>query len=282
MAGESEESVFAAVGLPYIPPELRENRGEIEAALNGLLPNLIERSDLRGDLHSHTVATDGHGTLDKMARAAVEHGLEYLAITEHSEHLTSVDGVDTRALLRQMDEIDALNDKLKGFRVLTGIEVDILEDGGLDLPDAVLGRFDLVVGAVRSKFHLTRAQHTRRSLKAMDHLHFSILAHPTGRLIAERGPYEVDMARVIRHARERGCLLELNAYPERLDLTDTYCHMAREEGVLVSINSDAHSRLDFVNLIYGVGHARRGWWEAGDVLNTRPFQKLLPLLRKTM
>jgi DNA polymerase (family 10) len=184
--------------------------------------------------------------------------------------------------LRQLDQIEALNAKLKGFRVLKGIEVDILEDGGLDLPDEVLGRLDLVVGAVHSKFHLTRAQQTRRILKAMDHPHFTILAHPTGRLIAERDPYDVDMARIIRHARDRGCFLELNAHPERLDLTDAHCQMAREEGVLVSINSDAHSRLDFANLAYGVGQARRGWLEAGDVLNTRRLRELLPLLRKTM
>jgi len=282
VAGETEESVFAAVKLPYIAPELRENRGEIEASRHGLLPDLVKRSELRGDLHCHTVATDGHGTVEEMARAALEQGLEYLAITEHSKRLTMVHGLDSRRLLQQMDQIDALNATLKGFRVLKGIEVDILEDGGLDLPDEVLGRLDLVVGAVHSKFHLTRAQQTRRILKAMDHPHFSILAHPTGRLIAEREPYDVDMARIIRHAHDRGCFLELNAHPERLDLTDIHCQMAREEGVLVSINSDAHSRLDFANLIYGVGQARRGWLEAKDVLNTRPLDELLPLLLKTM
>ena len=282
VAGETEESVFAAVGLPYIPPELRENRGEIEAARHGLLPDLVELGDLRGDLHCHTVATDGHGTLEEMARAAMERGLEYLAITEHSKRLTMAHGLDTQGLLRQMDEIDALNNQLTGFRVLKGIEVDILEDGALDLPDAVLGRLDLVAGAVHSRFHLTRVQQTRRILKAMDHPYFSILAHPTGRLIAEREPYDCDMARIIRHARDRGCFLELNAHPERLDLTDTHCQIAREEGVLVSINSDAHSESDFASLRYGVGQARRGWLEAKDVLNTRRLHELLPLLRKTM
>jgi len=282
MAGETEESVFAAVGLPYIAPDLRENRGEIEAARHGLLPDLVKRSELRGDLHCHTVATDGHDTVAEMAKGALEQGLEYLAITEHSKRLTMVHGLDSRRLLQQMDQIDALNATLKGFRVLKGIEVDILEDGGLDLPDEVLGRLDLVVGAVHSKFHLTRAQQTRRILKAMDHPYFSILAHPTGRLIEEREPYDVDMARIIRHARDRGCFLELNAHPARLDLTDTHCQMAREEGVLLSIDSDAHNRLDFANLVYGVGQARRGWLEARDVLNTRPLEELLPLLRKTM
>jgi DNA polymerase (family 10) len=282
LAGETEESVFAAVDLPFIAPELRENRGEIEAARNGLLPDLVELSDLRGDLHCHTVATDGHGTLEEMALAALERGLEYLAITEHSKRLTMVHGLDSRGLLQQLERIDKLNETQKGLRILKGIEVDILEDGGLDLPDAVLGRLDLVVGAVHSKFHLTRARQTRRILKAMDHPHFSILAHPTGRLIEGREPYDVDMARVIRHARDRGCFLELNAHPERLDLTDTHCQMAREEGVLVSINSDAHSRLDFADLLYGVSQARRGWLEAKDVLNTRPLPELLQLLGKTM
>lgn len=286
VAGETEESVFAAVDLPFIPPELRENRGEIEAARHGLLPSLVQRSDLRGDLHCHTSASDGHGRLAEMVEAARQQGLEYLGITEHSKRLTMARGLDSRRLLLQMDEIDRLNERLGSqpgaFRVLKGIEVDILEDGGLDLPDAVLARLDLVIGAVHSQFRLGRAEQTTRLLKAMDHPHFSILAHPTGRLIGAREPAEVDMTRLIRHARDRGCFLELNANPERLDLTDIHCQMAREEGVLVSIASDAHHPLDFANLTYGIGQARRGWLEPRDVLNTRPLAELLPLLRKTM
>jgi DNA polymerase (family 10) len=282
IAGETEASVFAALGLPWIPPELREGEGELEAARRGLLPRPVERGDLRGDLHCHTVASDGHGSLADMAAAARAAGLEYLAITEHSKRLTMAHGLDSRRLLAQLDEIDRLNDRLEGLRLLKGIEVDILEDGSLDLPDEVLGRLDLVIGAVHSAFHLSRADQTRRILKAMDHPHFSILAHPTGRLIAEREPYDLDMARVIRHARTRGCYLELNAHPERLDLLDVHCRMAREEGVLVSIDSDAHNVLDFVNLRYGIGQARRGWLEAKDVLNTRPLRALMQLLRRTM
>ena len=282
ISGDTEESLFAALGLPYIHPELREDRGEIEAARNGLLPTLVERDDLRGDLHCHTVATDGHGTLKEMAVAAKAQGLKYLAITDHSKRLAMVRGLDSRRLLHQVDEIDRLNEELQSFRLLKGIEVDILEDGGLDLPDRVLGRLDLVIGAVHSGFRLSRARQTRRILRAMDHPHFSILAHPTGRLIGERDAYEIDMTRVIRQARDRGCYLELNANPKRLDLIDTHCQMAREEGVLVSIDSDAHSSLDFANLSHGVCQARRGWLEAGDVLNTRTLEELLPLLRRTM
>ena len=282
VAGETEASVFAAVDLSFIPPELRENRGEIEAARAGLLPHLVEVGDLRGDLHVHTRATDGQGTLEEMVAAARAAGLRYIAITDHSKRLTMVHGLDSRRLLQQIEEIDRLNAGLRGFQVLKGIEVDILEDGSLDLPDEVLGRLDLVIGAVHSKFNLTRAQQTRRILRALDHPHFSILAHPTGRVLETRDPYDVDMARVIRHARERGCFLELNAHPERLDLIDAHCQMAREEGVLVSIDSDAHSILDFGNLRYGVGQARRGWLEAKDVLNTRPLAEVQRLLRQTL
>src|SRR5665647_622781 len=256
IAGETEESVYRAVGLPYIEPELREDRGEIEAARAGRLPQLVELADLKGDLHAHTKATDGHNSLRDMARAAQALGFEYLAITEHSRRLTVAHGLDPLRLLRQCDEIDQLNTELSGITLLKGIEVDILEDGSLDLPDDVLGRLDLVVGAVHSKFDLSRAKQTERILRAMQHPHFTLLAHPTGRLIEQRAPYDVDMLRIIRQARNRGCFLELNAHPERLDLLDTYCQMAKEEGVLVSINSDAHSTFDFANLRYGIGQAR--------------------------
>jgi len=282
IAGDSEESVYRAVGLPYIAPELREDRGEIEAARAGDLPQLVELTDLRGDLHVHTKASDGHDSLRDMAQAAKALGLEYLAITEHSRHLTVAHGLDPLQLARQCDEIDRLNTQLDGITLLKGIEVDILEDGSLDLPDGVLARLDLVVGAVHSRFDLSRARQTERILRAMDHPHFTLLAHPSGRLIEKREPYDVDMLRIIRHARQRGCYLELNAHPERLDLLDTQCQSAREEGVLVSINSDAHSTFDFANLKYGVGQARRGWLEKSDVLNTRPLAALRKLLKRTM
>ena len=282
IAGATEESVFKSIGLPWIPPELRENTGEIEAAEKNQLPKLVELKDLRGDLHAHSKATDGHNTIKEMAQAAREFGFEYLAITEHSRHLTVAHGLDEKRLLKQLEEIDKLNEKLQGITLLKGIELDILEDGQLDLPDKVLAKLDLVVGAVHSKFHLSRAKQTERILRAMDHPHFTILAHPTGRLLETRDAYDVDMPRIIRHARERGCYLELNAQPDRLDLLDTYCHMAKAEGVLISVNSDAHSVNDFDNLEYGIGQARRGWLEKEDILNTRSFSQLRKLLKKTM
>lgn len=282
VAGADEASVYRSVGLPWIPPELREDRGEIEAAHAGRLPRLVELADLRGDLHAHTRATDGHDSVREMAEAARAMGLEYLAITEHSRRLTVAHGLDPLRLARQGEEIDRVNAERSGITLLKGVEVDILEDGSLDLPDEALGRLDLVIGAVHSRFHLSRAKQTARILRAMDHPHFTLLAHPAGRLIDRREPYDVDMLRIVRHAKQRGCFLELNAHPERLDLLDSHCQMAKEEGVLVSINSDAHSRFDFANLRYGVGQARRGWLEKDDVLNTRSLQALRRLLRRTM
>ena len=282
IAGDSEESVYRAVGLPYIAPELREDRGEIQAAHAGRLPQLVELADLRGDLHAHSKASDGHDSLRDMALAAKALGMDYLAITEHSRRLTVTHGLDPIQLAKQCDEIDRLNAQLDGITLLKGIEVDILEDGSLDLPDSVLARLDLVVGAVHSRFDLSRARQTERILRAMDHPHFTLLAHPSGRLIEKREPYDVDMLRIIRHARQRGCFLELNAHPERLDLLDSHCQSAREEGVLVSINSDAHSTFDFTNLKFGVGQARRGWLEKTDVLNTRTLAALRKLLKRTM
>jgi len=282
IAGETEESVYCAVGLPYIPPELREDRGEIEAASAGRLPKLVQMSNIKGDLHAHTKATDGQASLRDMAVAAQAMGFEYLAITEHSRYLTIAHGLDPARLMHQCDEIDKLNSELSGIAILKGIEVDILEDGNLDLPDKVLAGLDLVVGAVHSKFDLSRAKQTERILCAMDHPYFTLLAHPTGRLLEKRAPYDVDMLHIIWQAKKRGCFLELNAHSERLDLFDTYCQIAKDEGVLISINSDAHSCFEFANLRFGVGQARRGWLEKYDVLNTRPLAELRTLIKSTM
>ncbi|HNP80346.1 MAG TPA: DNA polymerase/3'-5' exonuclease PolX [Nitrospira sp.] len=282
IAGDTEESVYASLGLPWIPPELREGRGEIDAAKAGRLPHLVDLQDLKGDLHAHTRATDGRNSLQEMAEAARLRGLRYFAITDHSRRLTMAKGLDSVRLLQQIEAIDQLNATLSGITILKGIEVDILEDGSLDLPDEVLGRLDLVVSAVHSRFNLSNRRQTERIMKAMDHPHFSILAHPSGRLIGRREPYEVDMLRIIRKARERRCFLEINAHPERLDLTDIHCRMAKEEGVLLAVNTDAHSMLDLENARFGIGQARRGWLEKTDVLNTRPYAELRKLLKPTM
>ena len=282
LAGETEASVYAAFGLPWIPPELREDRGEIEWAERADLPELVTRRDLRGDLHCHTKASDGRATLEEMAEAARARGLDYLAITEHSQRLGVAHGLTAERLLKHIDAIDRLNDRLKGITLLKGIEVDILEDGSLDLPNDVLGQLDLVVGAVHSRFDLSRARQTRRLLKAMAHPHFTLLAHPTTRELGKRAPIQADWLRIIRSARERGCFLELNSQPDRLDLPDTWCHAASDEGVLVAVNSDAHSRQDLDNLEWGIGQARRGWLSADDVLNSRSLRQLRPLLRQTM
>lgn len=278
VAGDTEESVFAAVGLPFIPPELREDHGEIEAARAGRLPRLIELDDLKGDLHSHTKWTDGHGTIREMALAAKARGLSYLAITDHSRRLTVARGLDPQRLRKQTDEIGSTT--VPGIALLKGIEVDVLEDGSLDLPDTALQELDLVIAAVHSKFDLSRDRQTERILRALDHPLVSMLAHPVGRLIGAREPYDVDMLKVIRKAAARGCFLELNAHPERLDLLDTHCRMAKDEGVLVAINSDAHGIQQFDNLKYGVGQARRGWLEKRDVANTRSVTELRALLAR--
>jgi DNA polymerase (family 10) len=280
VAGDTEESVFAAVGLPWISPELREDRGEVEAARRGELPKLVELECLRGDLHVHTKASDGRNTIREMALAAKAKGLEYIAIAEHSQRETQARGLDSARLLKQLDEIDRLNAELRGITVLKGIEVDVLEDGSLDLPDSVLAKLDVVVAAVHAKFNLSRARQTERILRALDNPHVSILAHPTGRLIDVREPYEVDMQAVIRRAKARAIALELNAHPDRLDLNDTDARMAKEEGALVAINSDAHSVHDFENLAFGVGQARRGWLEARDVVNARPLAEAGKLLSR--
>lgn len=278
IAGETETSVFKALGLPYIEPELRENRGEVQAAQEGRLPHLVELPDLKGDLHAHTSATDGRNSLREMALEARRRGFSYLAITDHSRRLAVAHGLDAAAVSRQIDEIDRLNDELEGITLLKGIEADINEDGSLDMPDDVLRRLDLVVGAVHGKFTLSRDRQTERILRAMDHPCFTILAHPTGRMIFERDAFDVDMQRIIGHARQRGCFLELNAQPDRLDLNDVFCMTAKREGVPVAISSDAHSVVDLGDLRFGIGQARRGWLEKKDVLNTRTLPELRRML----
>ncbi len=281
VAGATEAEVFQMVDLPYIEPELRENRGEVEAAQTGRLPHLITLEDIKGDLHAHTRATDGRNTLEEMAQAAKDRGYEYLAITNHSKRVSMARGLDAENLAKEIREIDRLNGKLRGFVVLKAIELDILADGSLDLADEVLKDLDLTVCAVHYNINLSRQQQTERIIRAMDNPHFNILAHPTGRLINKRDPYEVDLERLLAAAKERGCFMELDAQPDRLDLADIYCKLAKDMSVKLAIDTDAHSTADLVFMRYGIGQARRGWLEAEDVLNTRTWKELQTLLRRT-
>lgn len=282
VAGETELSVYKSLGLPFIDPELREGRGEVDAAKSKTLPKLVTLNDLRGDLHVHTRATDGDASIESMARAAQQRGLKYIAITDHSQHLTFAHGLNEGRLSKQIDEIDRVNEQLKGITILKGIELDILNDGRLDLPDSVLAKLDLVVGAVHSNFRLSRIKQTERILRAIDSKYFTILAHPTCCLLGKRDGIDVDMPRVIKAVKERGSYLELNSQPMRMDMHDVHCRNAKEEGVLISINSDSHCPAQFDYLKNGINQARRGWLERKDVINTRSLRELRKHLKRTM
>ena len=280
VAGKTEEEVYAQVDLPYIEPELREGSGETEAAKEGKLPKLIEIKDIVGDLHVHTKATDGHHDLQELAEAARERNYAYLAITDHSKRVSMAHGLDAKRLGEQIKEIDRINGKLKGIRLLKGIEVDILEDGSLDLPDDILKELDLRVCSVHYNTSLSAKKQTERIIRAMDNPYFNIFAHPTGRLINERGPYDVNMEEVIKAAEERGCFLEINAHPDRLDLSGRYCKRAKEVGVKVAISTDAHRITNLDYMRFGVDQARRGWLERDDVINTRGLKALRKLFTR--
>jgi len=280
IAGKTEKEVYNQIDLPYIEPELRENRGEVEAAQEGELPHLIRMEDLRGDLHAHTKATDGHATLEEMAKAAKDHGYDYLAITDHSRKVAMAHGLDAKRLAKQIKEIDHLNDNLKGMVLLKGIEVDILKDGSLDLSDDILKELDLVVCSVHYHRELSKEKMTERVLRAMDNPYFNIFAHPTGRLINERDPYEIDLEKIMEGAKERGCFLEINSYPDRLDLSDSHAKMAKDMGLKLAISTDAHSIADLDFIRYGIDQARRGWLETDDVINTRSLEQLRKLLKR--
>jgi DNA polymerase (family 10) len=281
VAGKTEAEVYAQLDLPCIPPELRENEGEIEAAQAHCLPTLVELDDIRGDLHSHTRWSDGHDDLEAMAKAARDRGYAYLAVTDHSRRVAMANGLDAKRLAAQIERIDRLNENLGSFRLLKAIEVDILEDGTLDLPDAILKDLDLRVCAIHYGLDLPRERQTRRILKAMENPYFNILAHPTGRLIGQRRGSDIDMERIMAAARQAGCILELNADPRRLDLTDAHCRMAKERGVKVAVSTDAHSTDGLGFMRFGIGQARRGWLEAQDVVNTRGRDALLKSMRRS-
>lgn len=277
LAGRTEEEVYEAVGLPYIPPEVREDQGEVELAERGTLPQFVALEDIRGDLQMHTRWSDGSDNVEAMARAAKALGYEYVAITDHSQSLKFVGGVPVDELRANAKTCKKVSDKV-GLAVLIGTECDILPSGALDYPDDVLRDLDVVVASVHSRFRMGRAEMTARIIKAMQNPHVDILGHPTGRLLGQREAYEVDMEELVEAARKTRTALEINASPERLDLNDAHARLAREAGVTLVISTDAHSRYELRFMAYGIGVARRAWAEAKDVLNTLPLRKLLTRL----
>ena len=283
IAGRTEEEIYKALGMATPLPEIRNDSGEIQAALKNKLPKLIGYGDVRGDLQVHTNWTDGENSIEEMAQAASDAGLEYIAITDHTKSLAMTGGADEKKLLKQMIAIDKLNLKFKiknlKFRILKGAEVNILKDGSLDIEDIVLAKLDVVGIAVHSHFHLPRAEQTKRIIKAMKNKNADILFHPTGRLIQKREPYDVDVEEIIKSAKETGTVLEIDADPYRLDLKDEYIRKAVEAGVNLAINTDAHSKNSFHNLEFGIAQARRGWAKASDIINARPWQEMLRLLK---
>jgi DNA polymerase (family 10) len=273
---QSEDEVYAALGLPFIPPELREDRGEIEAALEGRLPELIGLDDLHGDFQFHTVSSDGHHTLLEMTEAARASGLSYALVTDHSHGLGVTGGLDAQGLREQAGHVASVNAQMEGtFRLLTGVEVEIRSDGTLDLPDDVLAKLDLVVAALHTGLRQDRERVTARTIAAMRNPHVDIIAHPTGRLIGEREGADLDMEAVLRAAAETGTALEINAHPSRLDLNDVHVRRAVELGVTLVVSSDAHAVDGFGVLRFGVATARRGWATTADVLNTHSVQEIL-------
>jgi DNA polymerase (family 10) len=280
VAGATEEGVYKKLGLAFVPPELREDRGEVARAKSNQLPRLVSLSDIRGDLHVHSDWTDGTATIEAMVEGARALGYAYMALTDHSRRVAMAHGLDPARLSRQAKEIDRLNDRLGSMTILKGIEVDILKDGSLDLPDASLAKLDVVIASVHSYFDLPRQAQTERVIRAMQNRHVSIVGHPTGRLIGEREPYDIDMERVIAGARELGCHLEINAEPDRLDLNDIHAHAAKAAGVKVAVSTDAHSVNAFRYMRFGIDQARRAWLTPDDVINARPLSELRELLRR--
>jgi DNA polymerase (family X) len=279
VAFEDEADIYHRLGMDWMPPEIRENRGELRAAAEHRLPDLVKQEDLRGDLQMHTDWSDGTATLEEMTRACVEMGYQYAAVTDHSRSLKIAGGLSVERLTERLSEIEQLNERLAPFRILTSTEVDILRDGSLDYPDEILARLDVVVAAVHTSFKMDRERMTDRILRALRNPHVDILGHPTGRLLLRRDPYEVDLERVIKVASEEGVALEINALPDRLDLDDVWARRAMQLGAMLCINTDAHAPDHLTHMRYGIAVARRGWLEKKDVLNALPLEELLRWLR---
>ena len=279
VASESEETIYKKLKLEFIEPELRENTGEIEAAEKDRLPKLVEPADIQGDLQMHTVASDGHNTIEEMADAAKRIGYAYIALTDHSKAVTVANGLDEKRTLEQIRRIHEASRKIEGIHLLAGSEVDILKNGRLDLDEEVLAQLDVVVCSVHSFMNMDRSEMTERLLGAIENPYTQIIAHPTGRLLLRREGYAYDMEKILDAAKQHGVAMECNAYPDRLDLNDVHLRMAKERGVRITISTDAHATKNLEFMKYGVGMARRGWIEAKDVMNTLPYSEFLRALR---
>jgi DNA polymerase (family 10) len=280
VAGETEAGVYEALGLAWIPPELRENHGEIEAAAEGRLPELVELEDIRGDLHMHTTETDGRATLEEMAEAARERGYVYIAITDHSKALAMANGLDEKRTVAFARRVREINRSGAGIRIFSGIECDILKDGAMDLADDALAELDLVIGSVHSHMNMESAEMTERLLRALECPYLRILGHPTGRLLLQRDPFPFDFERVVEEAVRRGVWLEINASPERLDLNAVHARAAKAKGAKFTISTDAHHPQHLGGMRYGVATARRGWLGPADVANTLPLDRFAEALKR--
>jgi len=280
IASQTEKEVYKSLKMDWIPPEIREDQGEIEAAMAGKLPSLITINHIRGDLHIHSSATDGRNTIEEMAEKAVLKGYEYIAITDHSKLIRIANGMDERKLLKHLENIRRIGKRFKGVKILAGVEVDILKDGKLDLEDHALKELDIVVAAIHSNFSLDRKTQTERVLRGMDNKYVNILAHPSGRLITKRSPMELDFDKVFTGARERNVYMEINTHGKRIDLNDINCRRASQLGAKFVINTDSHDTSQLDEIVYGVLAARRGWVSGDEVLNTLPYERLIKALKR--
>jgi DNA polymerase (family 10) len=281
IAGEKEEEIYEKLGMDWIPPELREDRGEIEAALRHKLPKIIDYRDIKGDLHVHSKWDGGKNSIEEIAEYAIKMGYEYVGIADHTKFLKIEHGLDEKRLRERNKEIDKLNQKFKGkIKILKGCEANILPDGKIDIDDECLKEQDFVIAGVHSRFKMTKEEMTERIIRAMKNPNVDIISHPTGRLIQKRGEYEIDFDKILKVAKETGTILEINSYPERLDLNDVNIKKAKEMGVKMVINTDAHhvDQMRFIEL--GIAQARRGWAEKEDIINCWPLEKMLKFLKK--
>jgi DNA polymerase (family 10) len=279
VAGKTEEEIYATLKLDYIPPELRENLGEIDAAVAHTLPDLITQADLQGDVHMHTVETDGRNTIEQMAAAAEEYGYKYIAITDHSKNLAFANGLDDERAVEHIQRIRAVNDMVGELTILAGIEVDILADGTLDLSDSVLEQMDIVIASVHSHFNQSPSEMTDRLLKAVENPNTSLIGHPTGRMLLRRDAYAFDIEAVLKAAARKKVAMELNSYPDRLDLNDRHLRLAKEHGVKIVINTDSHHTSHLDKIRFGILQARRAWLTKQDVLNTLPLSKFAKAMK---